>query len=138
MIMAESTTQTPNVPPKERAEQAQPERLRGGVYFTPRVDIVETDHELTLYADLPGARPEDVDLRYEQGELALHGRVRPRQPERGALLNEYEVGDFYRAFQIHETIDASKIGAEFKNGVLTIHLPKMEQAKPRQITVRGA
>jgi HSP20 family protein len=136
--MAESTTQAPNVPQKERAEQTQPERLRGGVFFTPRVDIVETDAELTLFADLPGVRPEDVDLRYEQGELALHGRVQPRQPERGSLFSEYDVGDFYRAFEIHESIDASKIGAEFKNGVLTIHLPKAEQARPRQISVRGA
>jgi HSP20 family protein len=134
--MAETTTNP--VPQKERAEQTQPERLRGGVFFTPRLDIVETDNELILYADLPGVRPEDVDLRYEQGELTLHGRCGPRHPERGALLSEYEVGDFYRAFQIHESIDASKISAEFKNGVLTVHLPKMEQAKPRQITVRGA
>ena len=136
--MAETTSQTAPVPQKERADQTQPERLRGGVFFTPRVDIVETDNELTLYADLPGVRPEDVDLRYENGELTVHGRCRPRQPERGALLNEYEVGDFYRAFQIHESIDASKIGAEFKNGVLAVHLPKMEAAKPRQITVRGS
>ncbi len=136
--MAETTSHTPPVQHKERAEQTTPERLRGGVFFTPRVDIFETDSELMLYADLPGVRPEDVDLRYEQGELTLHGRCRPRQPERGALLSEYEVGDFYRAFQVHETIDASKISAEFKNGVLTVHLPKMEQAKPRQITVRGA
>lgn len=135
--MAETTTPTA-VPQKERADQAQPERLRGGVFFTPRVDIVETDHELTLYADLPGVRPGDVDLRYEQGELVLHGRCQPRHPERGALLNEYEVGDFYRAFAIHESIDASKIAADFKNGVLTVHLPKMEQARPRQITVRGS
>jgi HSP20 family protein len=136
--MAETTTPTPPAQQKERAEQTSPERLRGGVFFTPRVDIVETENELILSADLPGVRPEDVDLRYEQGELTLHGRVRPRQPERGWLLQEYEVGDFFRAFQIHESIDASKIGAEFKNGVLTVHLPKMEQAKPRQITVRGA
>ena len=135
--MAETTTPTA-LPQKERADQTQPERLRGGVYFTPRVDIVETDNELTLYADLPGVKPADVDLRYEQGELVLHGRCQPRQPERGALLNEYEVGDFYRAFTVGESIDGSKISADFKNGVLTIHLPKMEKAKPRQITVRGA
>jgi HSP20 family protein len=126
------------VPQKERAEQTQPERLRGGVFFTPRVDIIETDHELTVFADLPGVKPNEVDLRYENGELTLHGRVQPRQPERGSLLNEYEVGDFYRAFTIGESIDGSKISAEFKNGVLTIHLPKMEKAKPRQITVRGS
>jgi len=136
--MAETTSPTPAVQQKERAEQTNPERLRGGVYFTPRVDIVETQNELTVYADLPGVRPEDVDLRYERGELMLHGRCQPRTTERGALLNEYEVGDFYRAFQVGESIDASKIGAEFKNGVLIVHLPKMEQVKPRQITVRGA
>jgi HSP20 family protein len=135
--MAESTSPAA-VPQKERAAETRPERVRGGVFFTPRVDIVETDNELTLFADLPGVRPEDVDLRYEQGELILHGRCQPRHPERGALLSEYEVGDFYRAFAIHESIDGSKIGAEFKNGVLTVHLPKMEQVRPRQITVRGA
>ena len=135
--MAETTSATA-LPRKERAEQTQPERLRGGVFFTPRVDIVETDNELTLYADLPGVKPADVDLRYENGELVLHGRCESRQLERGALLNEYEVGDFYRAFTVGESIDGSKISADFKNGVLTIHLPKMEKAKPRQITVRGA
>ena len=135
--MAE-TTSSPAVHQKERAEQSQPERLHGGACFTPRVDIVETDHELTLYADLPGVKPAAVDLRYERGELVLHGRCEPRHPERGGLLSEYEVGDFYRAFTVGESIDGSKISADFKNGVLTIHLPKMEKAKPRQITVRGA
>ena len=133
--MAETTTQTSPVPHKERAEQTQPERLRGGVFFTPRVDIIETDNELTLYADLPGVKPADVDLRFENGELVLHGRCEPRQPERGLLLGEYEVGDFYRAFAVGEAIDASKIAAEFKNGVLIVHLPKMEQVKPRQIKI---
>jgi HSP20 family protein len=135
--MAE-TTSPGTVPQKERANETRPERMRGGVYFTPRVDIVESDNELVLYADLPGVRPEDVDLRYEQGELTLQARCRPRHPERGHLLSEYEVGDFYRAFAVGEAIDASKISAEFKNGVLTVHLPKMEQVKPRQITVRGS
>ena len=135
--MAETTSPTA-LPQKERAEQTQPERLRGGVFFTPRVDIIESDQELMVFADLPGVKPADVELRFENGELALHGRAQPRQPERGALLNEYEVGDFYRAFTVGESIDGSKISADFKNGVLTIHLPKMEKAKPRQITVRGA
>jgi HSP20 family protein len=134
--MAETTS--PNaVQQKERAEQTSPERLCGGAHFTPRVDIVETDHELTLYADVPGVKAEDVDLRYEKGELAVHGYCRPRQPERGALLSEYEVGDFYRAFHVGETIDASKISAEFKNGVLTVHLPKAAAVQPRHVSVRG-
>ena len=122
---------------KDRSEQTTPERTRGGLYFTPRVAIYETENELTLNADLPGVKPGDVDLRYEQGELLLHGRVTPRQAQGNVLLREYEVGDFYRAFAIHESIDGSKIEAEFKNGVLVVHLPKVEAARPRQITVRG-
>jgi HSP20 family protein len=127
-----------NSPQKERAESRPAEATRGGVHFTPRVDIVETDHELTLYADVPGVRPEDVDLHYERGELVLHGRVRPRHPGRQLLLQEYEDGDFYRAFTIHESIDPTRIAAECKNGVLTVHLPKAESARPRQITVRAS
>jgi HSP20 family protein len=122
--------------PKGRTEPTTPESTRGGVYFTPRVDIYETDKELTLFADLPGVRPDGVDLRYERGELLLHGRVEPRQPEQNFLVNEYEVGDFYRVFTIHESIDAGKISADFKNGVLVVHLPKAEAAQPKQIAVR--
>jgi HSP20 family protein len=123
---------------KGRTEPATPEQTRGGVYFTPRVDIYETDKELTLLADVPGVRPEDVDLRYERGELLVHCKVQPRQPHGVTLLREYEVGDFYRAFAIHESIDSSRISAECKNGVLIVHLPKVEAAKPRQISVQGS
>src|SRR5207253_2450605 len=107
-------------PAKDKTTTAHPEATRGGAHFTPRVDIFETDRELTLTAELPGVRPEDVDLHYEKGELILHGRVRPRQGNRVLLLNEYEEGDFYRAFSIHESVDATKIEAECKNGVLTV------------------
>src|SRR5947208_11227362 len=100
---------------KERSEQTLAERTRGGVYFTPRVDILETDNELTLYADMPGVRPEDIDLRYERGELLLHGRVQTRERNGSLLLSEYDVGDFYRAFSIHESIDSGRISAECKN-----------------------
>jgi HSP20 family protein len=101
------------------------------------VDIYETAKELTLVADIPGVRPEDVDLRYENGELLLHGRIQPHAQTGTRLLNEYEVGDFYRAFSIHESIDSGKINAECKNGVLTVHLPKVEAAQPKQISVKA-
>jgi HSP20 family protein len=130
--MAENTMQS-----KGQAEATVPERTRGGNYFVPRVDIFETEEELTVLADMPGVRSEDVDLRYERGELMLHGRVPQRQHEGQALLREYEDGDFYRVFQVHESIDASKIEASCRNGVLTIHLPKVEAARPKQVKVRG-
>ncbi|MHB1423380.1 MAG: Hsp20/alpha crystallin family protein, partial [Gemmataceae bacterium] len=124
-------------PTKDRGE-AHAEATRGGVFFTPRMDIVETDSELTLFAEVPGVGPDDVDLRYEKGELLLHGRVKPRQKRQTLLLQEYEEGDFFRAFTIHESIDAGRISAECKNGLLTVHLPKVEAVRPRQIAVRGA
>ena len=114
------------------------EETRTGQFFTPRVDILETPDELTLFADLPGVRAEDLDLRYEKGELFVHGKVKPRQAGNQLWLNEYEVGDFYRAFTVGESVDSNRISAECKNGVLTVHLPKMEHVKPKQITVRGA
>jgi HSP20 family protein len=126
-----------NLAMKGRVETPQPELTRGGLHFTPRVDIYETEGELTLFAEVPGVRPEDVDLRYEQGELTLRARVRPRSDGKRLLLQEYEEGDFFRAFNIHESIDASRIGAECKNGILTVHLPKAEAAKPRQINIKG-
>jgi HSP20 family protein len=113
------------------------ESTRGGYAFTPRVDIFENDKELLLYAEVPGVKPDDVDLHFEKGELLLHGKVQPRESQRAYWLQEYEVGDFYRAFTIHESIDATKIEAECKNGVLTVHLPKVEAARPRQIPVKA-
>lgn len=114
------------------------EPTRGANAVTPRVDIYENDHELLLFADVPGVAPGDIDLRYEHGELTLHGKV-PQRPNIGqAILDEYEAADFRRVFQIHESIDASKIEAEHKNGVLTVHLPKQEAVKPKQVTVKCA
>ncbi len=108
-----------------------------GVTFTPRVDIVETDEELLLFADLPGVRDSDVDIRFENGELTLHAR-RPAAPmPADPMMWESPAGDFFRAFRITERINSAKIEAELKNGVLTLHLPKAEAAKPRKIAVKA-
>src|SRR5207249_4814583 len=83
------------------------------------------DQELTMYADVPGVRAEDVDLRFERGELILQARVQRQQRPGQALLTEYQEGDFFRVFQIHESIDTTRISAQCKSGVLTVHLPKV-------------
>ena len=114
-----------------------PTEVTRGVTFTPRVDIIETEEELRLFADLPGVTQEDVDVRFENGELTLHARRPQTVNNRPALLWENETGDFFRAFRISEQVDASRIWAELKHGVLTLHLPKVEAAKPRKITVKG-
>jgi HSP20 family protein len=128
--MADTALQT-----KDEGTLAATEVTRG-VTYAPRVDILETEDELLLVADLPGVREDDVDIRFENGELTLSARRQRPQPA-GGFLWENEVGDFFRAVRITETVDASKIWAELKNGVLTLHLPKVEAAKPRKITVRG-
>jgi HSP20 family protein len=131
--MADSTPTTR----KQPTEQAGAESTRGGVYFSPRVDIFETDQELVLCADMPGVRPADIDLNYEKGELTIHGRLQSRQHPGHPVLTEYDEGDFYRLFRVGESIDSSRIRAECKNGVLTVHLPKVKAAQPRQIKVQG-
>jgi HSP20 family protein len=108
-----------------------------GLCYTPRVDIMESEEESLLLADLPGVRPEDVDVHFDNGELIIDGRCAPRHEGANYLLSEYGVGDFYRAFSISEQIDWQKISAELKNGVLTVHLPKAETVKPKKIAVKG-
>ena len=113
------------------------ERTRDGVTYTPHIDIVETADELVLFGDLPGVDPQNLDVRFENKELVIHGRVTPRHKNVEFSYGEYGVGDFYRAFTIGEAIDTEKITAELKNGVLVLHLPKSEAVKPRRIAVKA-
>ena len=112
------------------------DRTRPNTVYVPNVDVLETDEEVILVADVPGSTSEAIDVRYENGELTIHGRVADRQPEKAkCLLRQYGVGHFNRSFQINERIDAGKIMAEYTHGVLSVHLPKVEAAKPRTIKV---
>lgn len=120
------------------ATPARVERTPTRPMYSPNVDILENADELTLVADLPGVNPDGIDIQYERGELAIRGRVTSQTTQHNFLLNEYGVGDFYRAFQLGEGLDNSKITAEIANGVLTVHLPKVERMKPRKIEVQGA
>jgi HSP20 family protein len=95
----------------------------------PRVDILETEHEFLVLADVPGLTADDVDIRFEQGEMTVTGR-------RAAARGETPVA-YHRTFAVADTIAADKIGAEIKDGVLTVKLPKVEAIKPKRISVRG-
>jgi HSP20 family protein len=136
-ISVNDLVNSPAIKKEERTELAEPD-VTLALCFTPRVDIMESEEESLLLADLPGVKPEDVDVRFDNGELIIDGRCAPRHQGANYLLSEYGVGDFYRAFTISEQIDWQKISAELKNGVLTVHLPKAETVKPRKITVKGA
>lgn len=112
------------------------DRSRPNNVYVPNVDVLETAEELILVADIPGSQSGDIDVRYENGELTIHARVPDRQPGNAkCLLRQYGVGHFNRVFQISEQIDAAKIAADYSCGVLTVHLPKVEAAKPRTIKV---
>ena len=113
------------------------ERTRNAATYTPRFDIVETDGELVLYGDLPGVTKESLDIRFENRQLAVQGKVEPRHAEHEFVYGEYGIGDFYRSFTISEDIDTEKISAELRDGVLTLHLPKTEAVKPRKIAVKA-
>jgi len=107
------------------------------VTYTPAVDILEQPEGLVLTLDMPGVKPGDVEVNFERGELTVQGK-RERLPRKGeCLVEEVEVGDYYRAFLISQDVAGDKISAELKNGVLTIHLPHAEAALPRKITVKG-
>jgi HSP20 family protein len=121
------------------AELTKPEPARGsGTYFTPRVDVWETDQDLLFHADMPGVKPDDIMLNYENGELTLHARAAALAQQPRTSLAEYDVGDYFRTFTVNEDVDPAKINAEYKNGVLTVRLPKREEVKPRRIAISAA
>src|SRR6266571_7378178 len=101
---------------------------RGGRPWSPAVDIYETENELILKADLPDVKLEDIEVRVENETLTLKGERKFQKDEsvRGYHRIERSYGSFTRSFSVPATVDADKVGAEFKNGVLTVTLPKKE------------
>ena len=95
------------------------------------------EDEILVFANMPGVTAEDVDVRFENGELAVHGRRAASHPDKPRTTREFEVTSYFRSFRVTEQIAADKIAAELKHGVLTLHLPKVEAVKPRRIAVKG-
>ncbi len=112
------------------------EETRCGCYYRPNVDILEKEDELLVLADVPGASGDDIDVDFEDGTLTIDAKV-PARDDKDAeyLVREYGVGNYHRTFQVSEAIDGQKISAEYADGVLSLHLPKAEAAKPRKISI---
>ncbi len=105
--------------------------------YAPLVDIYETNNEFILSADMPGVKKEDVNLKIEDDSMMLFGKINYQDAlNRRYLLKEKETGHFFRKFKISDTIDESKISAEFDNGQLLVVLPKHERIKPRTINIK--
>jgi len=114
-----------------------PEQTRPGPIYTPAVDIFEHESAITVLADMPGVKPQNLDIDLRENVLTLTGRLSEPEPEgRTVVLREYEPGTFFRQFTLGSTIEQSKIDAKLIDGVLRLELPKAEKARPRQIAVR--
>lgn len=106
--------------------------------FVPSVDMLETHEEFRLYADLPGATAENVDITFDDGLLAIHASIPPRGGENAKpVLQEYGVGDYHREFRLGENIDVEQISATVSDGVLSLVLPKTDHARRRRIEIKN-
>jgi HSP20 family molecular chaperone IbpA len=115
-----------------------PEQTRPGPVYSPSVDIFENDNSITVLADMPGVKAQDLKIDLRESVLTLTARVTsPETAKESDVLREYLSGTFFRQFTLSETIDQAKIDAKLSDGVLRLELPKVEKARPRQITVRS-
>ena len=130
--MAERTvaTRAQDTAPPTREETRSQER-----YITPPVDIYETADGLVVKADLPGVSKESLDVRVENSLLTIRGQTAHAAPG-DPIYREYGLVNFFRQFELNERVDQSKISADLKHGVLTLTLPKTEEAKPRKVEVK--
>jgi HSP20 family molecular chaperone IbpA len=115
------------------------EQTKPGPVFSPNVDIFETEKYITLLADMPGVKAEDLNVDLRDDTLTLTGDVTPGMATPGQkIYQEYETGRYYRQFSLSEVIAQDKIDATLNDGVLRLTLPKVEKATPRRITVNVA
>ena len=107
--------------------------------WAPAVDVYETENELVLKADLPDVDLKDIDVRVENQTLTVAGQRKFEKQDSGNGYHRIErnYGNFTRSFAVPNTFDTENVGAAYKNGVLTVTLPKKEAAKPRQIKIEA-
>ena len=103
-------------------------------YIRPPVDIYEKEDSLVVVCDMPAVQKDHLNIHIDNGILTIEGK--PEMKTQGEVIfNEFSLATFYRQFQINEDLDAEKVTADLKDGVLTVILPKAEKTKPRQIPV---
>ena len=105
--------------------------------WAPAVDIFETEHELVVKADLPDVNPQDLDIHVENNILTIRGerKFENKVNEENYLRIERSYGSFSRSFSLANSVNSEAIKADYQNGVLTLSIPKREEAKPKQIKV---
>lgn len=119
-----------------KREETGPESTRRIRSTVPTVDIYENEEEILLHADMPGVAKDDISVNIDNGTLSLRG-MRTLQTLGAASLEEFGDEEYRRTFSVPQTIDLDKINAVVKDGVLRLHLPKSEAAKPKQIEIKA-
>ncbi|HJR76277.1 MAG TPA: Hsp20/alpha crystallin family protein [Nitrospiraceae bacterium] len=123
---------------RRRPPQGDNEETMASADWAPVVDIVESEQGFVLLAELPGVHKNDVKISVQDGVLTLNGQREQDKEEKGVRYHRTEraYGRFARSFAVPESVDEQKLSAEFRDGVLKVHLPKAEKAKPRSVEVR--
>jgi HSP20 family protein len=108
--------------------------------FSPALDVEETDNEFTLHIEIPGVKPDEVDVSIEENVLTIAGSrdFYSEKEAEGFRRIERQFGRFHRAVRLPDRVDPDKVSAGYKDGLLTITVPKAESAKPRRIQVESA
>lgn len=133
--MTEKEKKELEVSKKKTIEKSEGEHTREGISYIPDVDIIEDSDSITLRADLPGVKRENLDIDVREGTLTLTGTVATPEKHHNLVYQEYELGGFSRRFTLGERIDQDKISAKLDNGILTLVLPKAAAHKPRKIEI---
>ncbi|RKY96761.1 MAG: Hsp20/alpha crystallin family protein [Ignavibacteriae bacterium] len=124
------------IPVKEENNNLIEELLETQNYVSPLVNIYETDNEFVLSADMPGVVRKDVKVKVENDLLIMFGQIDyDNEINKNYILNEQELGNYYRTFRISDSVDQSNIEAKYDNGQLVVSLPKNEKVKPRTINI---
>ena len=131
-------TQTMEIQHQENVPADEMERTRARRCFVPKADIYETDREIIILADIPGAEDRQVDITLEKNILSISATIDPvRTSGYDLAYAEYEEGDYQRSFRLSDEIDRDKIEARVSEGALTLCLPKVQGATTKKITVKS-
>lgn len=129
------TDQQLQVTDKHEIEPERAEFTRQGLYFTPAVDICETETDLHVMVDMPGVTSDNVEIDLKDDVLSVVGKVQEDEIVGEELLTEYRTGNYFRNFQVTDEIDSENISATMYDGVLKLKLPKSKKAIPRKIPI---
>lgn len=113
------------------------EALKKEIWIAPFVNLYETNDEFVLSVSMPGVSKDNIKIKVENDSIIIMGRKSYSQYlDQNFLLKEFDFGNYFRRFRIADTVDVTKVDAEYKDGILNITLPKHERVKPRNINIR--